>query len=208
MTGIPIIRKNFYYLGKALLDEMEKHCTYAEIESGTEILSAGKYVQVVPIVIDGLIKVFSKYEDKELLLYYIQSKESCIMSFNACIQHQPSNVYGVVLEDAKILLIPADKLIEWIKEFPQLNTIFYQQYNLRYNDLLDTINNLLFYKLDHRLMEYLRQKQILTGKETINLTHREIATEMGTAREVISRILKKLEKENKVEQVPDGIKLQ
>ena len=207
MTITESLRKEFYYLGKELLDEIEEHGTLADIPAKTEVLSEGKYVKVVPLLLKGLIKVFSSYEDKELLLYYIKPMESCIMSFNACLRNEPSNVIGVTEEDTQAILLPADKVIHWIKEYPALNTLFYQQYNVRYSDLLDTINNLLFYKLDYRLMEYLEQKSKITGKNVLDLIHRQIASEMGTAREVISRILKKLEKENKVEILTKGIKV-
>ncbi|RLD53938.1 MAG: Crp/Fnr family transcriptional regulator [Bacteroidetes bacterium] len=207
MTNDKNWREEFYYLGKELLDEIGEHGTLADIPAKTEVLSEGKYVKVVPLVIKGSIKVFSRYEDKELLLYYIQPMESCIMSFNACLRNEPSNVIGVTEEDTQAILLPADKVIHWIKKYPALNTLFYQQYNVRYSDLLDTINNLLFYKLDYRLMEYLIQKSKITGKEIIDLSHRQIASEMGTAREVVSRILKKLEKENKLELLSKGIKI-
>ena len=113
--------------------------------------------------------------------------------------------FAITEEDSKILLIPTDKLPKWLIEFPDLNTLFYNQYDLRYSDLLDTIQHVLINKMDKRLFEYLKHKAELTKNKSIKLTHGQIANELGTAREVISRVLKKLESENKVKQSTNGI---
>ena len=95
----------------------------------------------------------------------------------------------------------------WLKSYPRLNDLFYQQYNLRYIDLLDTIHHVLLDKMDKRLYDFLKKKSILTKSESIKITHNQIANELGTVREVISRVMKKLEIEEKIKQEPSGIKI-
>ncbi len=178
-----------------------------EIPKDAEILREGQYVKVIPIVFKGLIKVCSSYEDKELLLYYIRPKESCIMSFAACLRNEPSKVFALAEEDTTALLLPVDKIPKWIKQYSEINTLFFQQYNLRYTELLDTIHHVMFDKMDKRLFDYLKEKLRLTNHNPLIISHRQIANDLGTAREVISRTMKKLETEHLVKQHTNSIEL-
>ena len=178
-----------------------------EIPKGTEILREGQYVKVIPIVLEGLVKVFSNFNEKDLLLYYIQPKESCVMSFASSLKNDPSKVYAITEEDSKILLMPVDKVIKWIDQFPSINQLFYQQYNLRYSELLETINHVLFNKMDKRLYNFLLEKKKVTQQNPVKISHRQIANELGTAREVVSRVMKKLENEGKIKQHSQSIEI-
>jgi len=199
------IDQHFSHLGKELLEEIKESGTWAEIPKNTEILKEGQYVKVVPLLTKGLIKVFSHYDDKELLLYYIQPNESCVMSFSASLKNEPSKVYAVTEEDSSAILLPVEKVGEWIKQHPRLNDLFFQQYNTRYSELLNTINHLIFNSLDERILVYLKNKIQITQLDYIKITHRQIASELGTAREVVSRILKKLEVEKRINISEKGI---
>ncbi|VAW29562.1 Transcriptional regulator, Crp/Fnr family [hydrothermal vent metagenome] len=207
MSDIDIIRKSFAYLGTETIDQLLETGIIQTIPKGTKILREGQYVKVVPLVIEGLIKVYTKQDDKELLLYYIQPKESCIMSFSSSLSNDPSKVYAVTESETKALLLPATEMNKWIKQFPNLNNLFFGMFKLRYADLLDTINHIIFNKLDQRILFYLKDKSELTNSKVIHITHKQIASELGTAREVVSRILKKLEKEGLVMQLQEGVKL-
>lgn len=176
-----------------------------DIPKGTTLLREGQYVKVIPLVLEGLIKVISSHEDKELLLYYIKPEESCIMSFSASLKNEPSRVVAIAEEDTKALFLPADKVPFWIRQFPDLNHLFFQQYNLRYAELIDTIHHLLFDRMDKRLLDYLQEKARLTEQNPLKISHRQMAQELGTAREVITRTLKKLEANGLVHQHPNGI---
>lgn len=190
-----------------LRKELEAHAILKEVPQGTEILREGQYVKVIPIVLEGLIKVFSRHEEKELLLYYIKPQESCIMSFAAGMKNEPSKIFAVAEEDTSALLLPTDKVALWVRDYPEVNHLFFQQYNLRYSDLLTTIHQLLFERLDKRLLDYLVNKSLLTGRNPIKISHRQIAAELGTAREVISRIMKKLENDGKIRQEANTIEI-
>jgi CRP/FNR family transcriptional regulator, anaerobic regulatory protein len=194
-------------ISAALQEQIVGVSQVVEIAENTEILREGQYIKVIPLVIEGLLKVFTKYEDKELLLYYIQPNESCVMSFTASLKNEPSKVFAITEENTKLLLLPVEKVSKWIEEFPDLNNLFFQQYNLRYSDLLETINQLLFDKMDKRLLDYLLEKVKLTKKNPLKISHRQIASELGTAREVISRVMKKLENENKVKQHSNSVEI-
>ena len=201
------IKQQFPHFNAELISEIVQHAIEKEVPKDTELLREGQFIKVIPLVLKGVLKVYTKHEDKELLLYYIQPNESCIMSFSAGINNQPSKIYAVTEEDSHLLLIPSEKLSKWTKQFPDFNSLFFLQYNLRYSDLLDTINSLLFEKLDKRVLDYLKEKVLVTQNNPLKISHRQIASELGTAREVISRIVKKLELEGKVKQSATTIEI-
>jgi CRP/FNR family transcriptional regulator len=195
------------YLSADFLNKLIAEAQIVTIPKDTEILHEGQYVKLVPVVLDGLIKVFKRHEEKELLLYYIQSNESCIMSFSAGLENQTSKIFALTEEDTTAILLPANKLSAWIKQYPELNILFYRQFHARYSDLLETIGHVLFDKMDKRLYLYLKEKAELTHSNPLKISHRQIALELGTAREVVSRVLKKLEEDNKIKQDGQGIEI-
>lgn len=190
-----------------LLQEIAAHGRIQDVPAGMEILKEGQYVKVIPIVLEGLVKVLTRTEEKELLLYYIGSTQSCIMSFSAGITQSPSRIVAITEEPSLLLLLPAGEMNRWVRQYPAINELFYQQYNLRYTEMLDTINSLLFERMDHRLYSYLQEKSKLKGGKLLDLRHKQIAAELGTAREVVTRVLKKLEQEGKIRQTDTGIEI-
>lgn len=195
------------YLSKELLLEIRDSCEVVSFTASTQIIRLGQYIQVIPIVLKGVVKVLSQKEDKEVLLYYIQPNESCVMSFASGFKNEPSPIFALVEEEATMVLLPIKKVLQWLKRYPEINTLFYQQYNQRYQDLLTTINHLIFDKLDVRVYEYLAQKATILNTQTLKISHRQIASDIGTAREVVSRIIKKLELEGKIIQNTNTVTL-
>lgn len=193
--------------GQHTMNKIISESDVQEFSPNTVVLREGQYVKAVPIVLKGLINVHAGDSAKEILLYYIQPEESCIMSFSACLQNRKSRVTAIVKEDTTAILIPADKLPLWLLEFPELNQLFFQQFDLRYTAMIDTIHNLLFDKLEKRLLDYLRDKIAITRRNPIRISHKEIAADLGTAREVVSRLIKKLEHLEKLKQHYDSIEL-
>jgi CRP/FNR family transcriptional regulator len=129
------------------------------------------------------------------------------MTFNAALKNTQSKVFATTETDSKIILIPVQLLPVWLQEYPDFNELFYNQYNLRYSELLETISHLLLDKMDKRLYDYLKKKSALTSTNSVKMSHNQIASELGTAREVITRVLKKLETEEKVSQNGGEIKI-
>ena len=129
------------------------------------------------------------------------------MTFYAALKNTPSKVFATTEEESKVLLLPVQHLPNWLKEYPEFNELFYNQFNLRYTDLIDTIGHLLLDRMDKRLYNHLKKKSELTKNNSIIMSHKQIANELGTAREVITRVLKKLETEGKVLQKSGEIKI-
>ena len=199
--------KYFRFLGTELTNEILAVSDIKEFAASTELVKEGQYVKAVPLVMNGLVKVFTRKEDKELLLYYIQPKESCIMSFTASIRQEKSKIFAVTETATTVVLIPADKISSLVNNFPSLNHLFYQQFDQRYSELIETINTLLYDKLDKRLMDYLQDKAKVTGSNPVHIAHKEIAADLGTAREVVSRLIKKLEHSHKLKQHHNSIEI-
>jgi CRP/FNR family transcriptional regulator len=191
-------KKILSFLNPDLVCKILNESSIKEFPKGTEILREQQHVKVLPIVINGLVKVYSRFDEKELLLYYIEPAQSCVMTFYAALKNTPSKVFAITEEDSKVLLIPVQLLPNWLKDYPDFNELFYNQFNLRYSELLDTVGHLLLDRMDKRLYDHLKKKLELTSRNSIIMSHNQIANELGTAREVITRVLKKLETDGKV----------
>ncbi len=196
-----------FFLKPDLVDMILRESSVKDISKRTEILREHQYVKVLPIVIKGLVKVYSRFDEKELLLYYIEPGQSCVMTFYAALKNTPSKVFANTEEDSKILLIPVRHLPDWLKNYPDFNELFYNQFNLRYSELLDTIGSLLLERMDKRLYDHLKKKSELINNNSIVMSHNQIANELGTAREVVTRVLKKLETDGKVSQKSGEIRI-
>lgn len=199
------IERKLAYMHRELQQAIIAEGNVQSFPAGTEILREGQYVKVVPIVMNGLVKVFSRFEERDLLLYYIKPDESCIMSFAAALNNIPSKIQAITEEESEILLLPARLIQDWVRRYPSLNLLFYQQYQQRYDDMLQTLQSILFDNMEKRLHDYLLEKAALKKSKRLELRHREIANELGTAREVVSRVMKRLEHEGLVQQHPHGI---
>ncbi len=198
------VKEHLPYLEDDLIKEILKTSDKVNIPKNTVILKKGEYVKVLPIPLSGYIKVLHQQEIKDLLLYYIQEGESCIMSFSAGLENGKSKVMAIAGEDTTAIIISIENVKLWLKKYPSINTLFYKLYNQRYQELLTTINDIVFLKLDERVYEYLRNKLNVSKTNSLKLKHREIAEDLGSSREVITRVLKKLEIENKID-VKSGI---
>ncbi len=163
------------------------------------LMNEDDYIQAIPIVLNGSIKVMRTDDDgKEILLYYIKPGESCVMSFLGATCNERSKIKAVVDEPAEILMVPINKAVELIRTVPEWIEFIFQLYNRRFEELLDVINAIAFQKVDERLWELLKKKSEMNKTKELAVTHQQVADELGTAREVVSRLLKQLEKNKKI----------
>jgi len=192
-----------YFPKLAMMPELKKDIMtiskMIKIEAGTVILKQGAYIKIIPLLISGLAKVFKEDEDgHEVLVYYIKPGESCVMSVTTLVHHGVSQVKAVIEEDAEVVVIPADKAMMIAKKYPQWNEFMYDLFNIKFEELLTVIKILTFSNKDIRLLEYLKKEAILKKSSILHTTHQQIAYELGSSREVISRLLKKLESEGAI----------
>ncbi|MBX2898553.1 MAG: Crp/Fnr family transcriptional regulator [Cyclobacteriaceae bacterium] len=182
-----------------LQEEVLQFGQLKKFEAGVVILHESSYIKAIPLVRKGSLRVMrTDAAGHELLLYYISAGESCIMSFLGGLHNETSKVKAVVEEDAEILFIPVEKASEWVKKFPEWSDFIFKLYHKRFEELLAAVNAIAFQKLDTRLLQLLKQKAELHHTADLKITHQQLADELGTAREVISRIIKQMEHEGLV----------
>lgn len=161
---------------------------------GSTILQENAYIGAIPIVTQGSIRVMRTDDDgRELLLYYIKAGESCIMSFLGGIHNDTSKVKAIAEEDTQILFIPIEKVSLLIREYPQWLDYIFKLYHKRFEELLEVVNAVAFKKMDERLFDFIKKKSSLSHSPIIHVTHEQLANELGTARVVVSRLLKQME---------------
>ncbi len=166
---------------------------------GDVILNEDSYIKAIPIVIKGSIRVMRMDEEGgEILLYYIKAGESCIMSFLGGMHHETSKVKAIAEEETQILFIPIDKVSSLIKEYPEWLDYIFRLYHKRFEELLEVVNAIAFKKMDERLLNSLKKKSEINKTNTLQVTHEQLANELGTARVVVSRLLKQMEDEGLV----------
>lgn len=183
-----------------LVEMLYKYGTEKIYKEGDVILGENATIHSIPIVTRGTIRVIRTEEDgREILLYYITAGESCIMSFLGGLHHETSKVKAEAEEETEILFLPIDKVSLFIKVYPQWLDYIFRLYHKRFEELLEIVNAIAFKKVDERLLTLLKRKSELAQSNVIPVTHEQVANELGTARVVVSRLLKQLEENGTVE---------
>ena len=196
-------------LEKELIEELHNNCQIIVVDEQVVLAESGKYMKVIPLVLDGLIRVFrNDYDlDREIVLYYIPEGQTCMMSLVASFADTQSQVHAITERKSKLLLIPTKMVREWQIKYPKWNQFIINTFLNRYTELLNTINDLSFKHIDERVFNYLVQYYHRHGDHRVRLTHQKLANELGTTRVVISRILKDLENKGQIKLLRGEIEL-
>lgn len=183
-----------------LLNEIVQVGTYKEIPEGFKLIEIGQYVQSMPLLISGAIKILREDKDgNELLLYYLERGETCSMTLSCCMGQSKSEIRAIAETESKLIMVPIRKMEEWTAQYKSWRNFVFSSYQDRLNELLTTLDSIAFSRMDERLVGYLKEKSRINGNNTLHNTHQEIAYELHTSRVVISRLLKKLEQLGKIE---------
>lgn len=179
--------------------ELRESGSLRNFKAGDVILDMDAYVNYIPLILSGSMKVMRTEEDgRELLLYYITPGESCIVSILAGMKQDTSKIKAIVEEDAEIMMISVQKAKEWVRKYPEWTDFIFELYQKRFESLLNIVNSVAFQKVDARILQLLHQKCDLYKSSEIASTHQQIADELGITREATSRVLKQLEKEGQI----------
>jgi CRP/FNR family transcriptional regulator, anaerobic regulatory protein len=191
-----------------LLKEIDKTGTLKNFKEGDKLIEIGDFVTAMPLLLNGAIKILREDKDgDELLLYFLESGDTCAMTLSCCLGQTRSEIRAVAERDATVIMIPIGKMEEWTSKYKSWRNFVFESYHSRLTEMLDTIDTIAFLNMDQRLMKYLRDKAMINQNEMLQVTHQQIAYELHTSRVVISRLLKKLEIEGKIELQRNSIKV-
>lgn len=191
-----------------LIEEISKFGTLKEVKAGDKIIEIGEYVKSMPLLLSGAIKILREDKDgDELLLYFLERGDTCAMTLSCCLGQTRSEIRAIAEKDTKLIMIPIEKMEEWTSRFKSWRNFVFESYQSRLSEMLDTIDTIAFLNMDERLMRYLQDKAKINGNDLIQVTHQEIAYDLHTSRVVISRLLKKLELEGKIQLQRNSIKV-
>ncbi|HPC98624.1 MAG TPA: Crp/Fnr family transcriptional regulator [Bacteroidales bacterium] len=189
----------FPFFEKDLAAEMSRTGTIQKLRPGEKIFGEGDYIKSFPLVLEGCLRVSRlSGNGAELLLYFLRQGEICAMALTCCIGLQKSNIMMVAEEDSEILRIPVDKPEKWMSEYKSWKEFMMYSYRKRFEELLDTIDAIAFMRLDERLIRFFEERYRSSGKTVFTGTHNDIALQLNTSREVVSRLLSRLEKEGRL----------
>ncbi|MBT8259566.1 MAG: Crp/Fnr family transcriptional regulator [Bacteroidia bacterium] len=184
---------------KGLIQEIEEVSLSRVVEKGDLLIDIDDELTHVPLIVDGIVKIIRRdRHGDELVLYYLESGHTCAISFVNCINQNRSIFKGYVEERVTAVMIPVDYIDEWLRKYRSFRHFIIDSYHFRLLEMVDSIDNLAFLKLEDRLFAYLEEKRKVLNSDTFNITHQEIANDINSSRTVISRLLKRLEEEGKV----------
>lgn len=193
------IQKLFPSLEPALLAELEEKGSYREVKAGELLLKTGQFMQNAQMVVDGLVKIYREDDEgNEFFMYYLGPGEACALTLNCAIRQIDSPVMARAVQDTKLIVLPVSEVDRWMRQYYTWNNFVLDNYRKRYMDLLETLDQVAFRHMDERLLFYLKRHHKQLGTRDLKLTHQEIATELNSSREVISRLLKKMAEDGRV----------
>lgn len=186
------------FSGSDLGKEFDKVVIKRSLAAGSELMQPGDVITHVPIVEKGSLRILVQDgEGHERFLYHIMPGESCAMSLTCCSSNRTSSVRAVVEEDAELWMIPARYTDEWMV-FPEWRRYVSDNQAQRFGELLETIEVVAFHKMDEQLWDYLVKRVHATGSAIVKGTHEDIANELNSPREVITRLLQQLQRDGRV----------
>lgn len=195
-----LLRQHFPLLNHPeLVRAITERATVLQAAPGQVLLQPGESIKLVPLVVAGSVKVARvDAAGHEVLLYYIQPGEGCAMTLASCLRREKSNIKATILQTAHIIGLPAELAYALGRKYPAWFDFVLESYAQRFDELLHMVDEVSFASLDQRLLRYLREKSALLNSTVLHLSHQEIADDLGSARAVISRLLKQMEERGMV----------
>ncbi len=195
-----LLRRHFPMLAdRNLQEEIVQVGQVMTFQAGEVIMEPGSYVRILPLLVEGSIKVSREDErGNELFLYYLTPGQTCSMSFTCCMMHKKSEIRTVAEEDSILIGIPIRYMDAWMSKYQSWKNFVMTTYDDRMMELVQTIDSIAFKRLDERLEEFLERKTEATGSSVLQVTHQDIAFDLNASREAISRLLKKMERDGQV----------
>lgn len=202
------LNERFQFIFEAeLINEICKYGRTKIYDTDQTIIEIGDPINQMPLVISGSIKIMTEDDEgDELLLYHLELGDTCAITLNCCTRKSKSTVKAVTETETELLFIPVEKMDDWMIKFKSWRAYVLESYNARLNEMLAAIDNIVFNSLEDRLTKYLRDKAWILKSEDIPISHQDIANDLHSSRVVITRLMKKLEKDGLIKQSRNKIK--
>lgn len=194
------LKKHYGYLFEnELLQEIEEVAIPKTFTENSTIIEVGNHVTSIPLLLNGAIKILRE-DDKgdELALYYLEKGDTCAITLQCCMGETKSKIKAVAETNVELLMIPKEKMMLWLSKYQSWQKFILQNYHERLQEFIEAIDTIAFLNMDKRLLKYLKDKAMVNSNDTVFVTHQEIANDLHTSRVVVSRLLKALEKQNKI----------
>lgn len=207
-THKTFLDKHFSFFDSEVKELLAERAIAKEVKAGEVIMRNGEYMLYMTLVARGTVKIYRENEDNgSVFLYHIEPGEACALSLVCGSKREASQVKMKAVTNATLLLVP----IQVMENLMRTNKSWYQfvieTYRYRFEDLMASFDSVVFKKLDERLLEYLRNASKKNQGKPLELTHQQIADDLHSTREVITRLLKKLEEHKKIARKRTGISL-
>lgn len=203
--GIIISQKNLlkesygFLFEDALLDEIAEAGRFKSVKKGEVLIDVGEEIHYMPLLIEGAIKILREdSEGDEMLLYFLEHGDTCAMTMSCCLGATKSKIRAVAERNTQLLMIPVKKMAEWTQQYTSWMSFVFDSYQVRLNEMLESIDSLAFLNMHERLFKYLSDKVKVNQSTTLEITHQDIAYDLHTSRVVVSRLLKQMEREKKI----------
>ena len=195
-----VLSENFPMLSEPeLIEEIMKVGYIHEVKEGEILIDIGESIKSMPLLIEGSLKIIREDEDgNELFLYYVNAGNTCAASLTTGFGNQHSTIRTIVEEKATFLAIPVEYLDSWMVKYPSWRKFVLNTYNAKFEEVLKVVDLLAFKNMEERITNYLLEKSEIHHSSVLKLSHHDIANDLNTSREVVSRILKQMEKSNRI----------
>lgn len=187
------LKRVFPELETELLQLISDSAQVKEVEEGETLISTGQYIRSSMLLLDGLVKVYREDDEgNEFLMYYLEPGEACALTLLCATRQEKSQIMAKAVKASTLIMLPIEKTEQWTSQYKSWYRYIVGTYRSRFEELLQTLDSIAFKSLDERLLFYIKRHLSTTGPR-IELSHQQIAEELNSSREVISRLLKKLE---------------
>ena len=183
----------FPALEEDLIKELFKVGNVKMVKEGDLLMRTGQNIRSALLVINGLIKIYREdSEGNEFFMYYINSGKACAMSLVCAMNQKTSGLMAKAVSNSTIISVPLHDVNEWMGKYKSWAEFAVSSYRERFEEQLETVDHIAFRNMDERLLFHLKRHQKQLGTNLLSIPFTEIAQELNSSREVISRLIKKL----------------
>lgn len=193
------LEQHFSQFEPALKEKIIMNCQVKDFPQGEILMQTGQYFRSTVLIVKGRVKLYREGADgEEFFMYYLEPGSACALSMICATRQQTSQIMAKAVEATTALMIPIQLMDELMRDYKTWYYFVLDSYRTRFEELLQVVDNIIFKGMDERLEFYLRKQYENSGTRELKITHQEIANDLSSSREVISRILKKMEQNKKI----------